>query len=100
MNDTIVTTHSGHIGRRGAIVLPAAVRKRYGLQDGSLFVSEERDDGILIRPAVATPVSLAEVRQKIRVGLDELDQGKGISGTEAEAELKAMSKAFRGRKSR
>jgi len=90
--------HSGHVGRRGAIVLPSSVRKRYGLNDGSLFISEERDDGVLIRPAMATPIDLEEVRGKIREGLNELNDGKGIPGEVAEAELKAISKAFRARK--
>ncbi len=97
MGKSIAVNHSGHVGRRGAIVLPSAVRKRYGLNDGSLFISEEREDGILIRPALASPIDLNDVRLKIRQGLDELDQGKGIPGEQAEAELKAMSKAFRTR---
>jgi AbrB family looped-hinge helix DNA binding protein len=90
--------HSGHVGRRGAIVLPSSVRKRYGLNDGSLFISEERDDGVLIRPATATPIGLEELRGKIREGLNELNDGKGIPGEQAEAELKTVSKAFRARK--
>ena len=98
MGKSAAVKHSGHVGRRGAIVLPSAVRRRYGLNDGSLFISEELEDGILIRPAVATPLDLDEVRSKIRKGLDELDEGKGIPGDQAEAELKAVSKAFRARK--
>jgi bifunctional DNA-binding transcriptional regulator/antitoxin component of YhaV-PrlF toxin-antitoxin module len=98
MSGSSAVKHSGHVGRRGTIVLPFSVRKRYGLQDGSLFISEEREDGVLIRPATATPLDLNEVRSKIRQGLAELDQGKGIAGDEAEAELKAMSKAFRTRR--
>jgi AbrB family looped-hinge helix DNA binding protein len=80
MVKSFAVKHSGHVGRRGTIVLPSAVRKRYGLQDGSLFISEEREEGILIRPATATPLDLNEVRLKIRQGLEELDQGKGIPG--------------------
>jgi AbrB family looped-hinge helix DNA binding protein len=98
MNKPAAAKHSGHVGRRGTIVLPSSVRKRYGLNDGSLFISEERDDGVLIRPAMATPIDLDDARAKIRQGLDELDEGKGISGQQAEAELKAASKAFRARK--
>jgi AbrB family looped-hinge helix DNA binding protein len=98
MNRSFAVKHSGHVGRRGAIVLPSSVRKRYGLQDGSLFISEEREDGVLIRPAMATPVDLSGVRLKIRQGIQELDEGKGIPGDQAEAELKAMSKAFRARR--
>jgi AbrB family looped-hinge helix DNA binding protein len=98
MSGSFAVKHSGHVGRRGTIVLPSSVRKRYGLQDGSLFISEEREDGVLIRPATATPIDLDEVRSKIRLGLAELDHGKGIPGEEAEAQLKAISKAFRTRK--
>ena len=80
--------------------MPSSVRKRYGLQDGSLFISEEREDGVLIRPATATPLNLDEVRLKIRQGLEELDQGKGIPGEQAETELRTMSKDIRNRKRR
>jgi bifunctional DNA-binding transcriptional regulator/antitoxin component of YhaV-PrlF toxin-antitoxin module len=86
---------TGHVGRRGTIVLPAATRRRYGLNDGSLYMADEREDGILIRVAKAIPLDLKEVRAKIQQGLDELDRGEGIPGDQAEAGLKAMSRAFR-----
>jgi AbrB family looped-hinge helix DNA binding protein len=44
------------VGRRGTIVLPASLRRRYGIEEGSVVLTEERDDGILIRPAVVLPV--------------------------------------------
>ena len=44
------------IGRRGAVVIPAKLRKRFGLEEGTLVIAEERTDGILLRPAVALPV--------------------------------------------
>lgn len=100
MSKTSRSKHSGHVGRRGTIVLPSSVRKRYGLDDGTLFISEEREDGVLIRPAVATPRDLSEVRSKIREALDELDRGEGIPGEQAEAELKRMSKELRRRKAK
>jgi hypothetical protein len=34
------------------------MRKRFGLQDGTLVIAEERDEGILLRPAVATAVEM------------------------------------------
>jgi AbrB family looped-hinge helix DNA binding protein len=51
---TVVETSK--IGRRGAVVIPAKLRKRFGLQEGTLVIAEERTDGILLRPAVALPV--------------------------------------------
>jgi AbrB family looped-hinge helix DNA binding protein len=41
------------VGKRGTIVVPAPLRKRYGLDEGTLVIVEESDEGILIRPAVA-----------------------------------------------
>ena len=38
------------------MVIPAKLRKRFGLQEGTLVIAEERAEGILLRPAVALPV--------------------------------------------
>jgi AbrB family looped-hinge helix DNA binding protein len=46
------------VGKRGTIVLPAKLRRRFGIEEGSLVVAEEREDGVLIRPAVALPVEV------------------------------------------
>ncbi len=34
------------------------MRKRFGLQDGSLVIAEEHDEGILLRPAMATALEM------------------------------------------
>jgi AbrB family looped-hinge helix DNA binding protein len=47
---------SAKVGKRGAIIVPARLRKRFGIEEGSMVVAEEKDDGILIRPAVIVPV--------------------------------------------
>jgi AbrB family looped-hinge helix DNA binding protein len=39
------------VGRRGTVVLPAKLRRRLGIEEGSFVVAEQREDGILIRPA-------------------------------------------------
>lgn len=44
------------VGKRGAIIVPAKLRKRYGIEEGAFVTAEGRDDGILIRPAVVIPV--------------------------------------------
>jgi len=46
------------VGKRGTIVLPAKLRRRFGIEEGSLIVAEEREEGVLIRPAVALPVEI------------------------------------------
>jgi AbrB family looped-hinge helix DNA binding protein len=47
---------SARVGKRGAIIVPAKLRRRFGIEEGSMVVAEEKDDGILIRPAVLVPV--------------------------------------------
>jgi len=47
---------SARVGKRGAIVVPAKLRKRFGIEEGSLVIAEEKDDGIFIRPAMIVPV--------------------------------------------
>jgi AbrB family looped-hinge helix DNA binding protein len=39
------------MGKRGTIVLPAKLRKQFGLADGSLLVTEAKDGEIRLRPA-------------------------------------------------
>lgn len=56
MIETKVET--GKIGKKGVFVIPARLRKRFGLEEGSLVIAEEKEDGILIRPAVALPVEI------------------------------------------
>ncbi|MGO9265214.1 MAG: AbrB/MazE/SpoVT family DNA-binding domain-containing protein [Candidatus Binataceae bacterium] len=46
------------VGRRGTIVLPAKLRRRLGIEEGSFVVAEEREDGILIRPATVLPIEI------------------------------------------
>ena len=43
------------VGKRGTVVIPTKLRKRFGIEEGSFVVAEERDDGILVRPAVVMP---------------------------------------------
>jgi AbrB family looped-hinge helix DNA binding protein len=44
------------VGKRGTVVIPAPMRRKYGLEEGSLLVAEAREEGVLLRPAVTLPV--------------------------------------------
>lgn len=46
------------VGKRGTVVIPAKVRRRFNLDAGALLVIEEREDGVLLRPAVAMPTEI------------------------------------------
>ena len=54
------TTHdiTTRLGKRGTVVIPQALRRQAGLQEGDLLVAELREDGILLRVAVAVPVEI------------------------------------------
>jgi AbrB family looped-hinge helix DNA binding protein len=54
----MMSPDTAKVGKRGTVVIPAALRRRFGLEEGSLVVVEVRDEGILIRPAVAMPVEI------------------------------------------
>ncbi|MGZ3337404.1 MAG: AbrB/MazE/SpoVT family DNA-binding domain-containing protein [Isosphaeraceae bacterium] len=43
------------MGERGTIVLPAALRRRHGLEAGSAFILEEREGVVVIVPADIIP---------------------------------------------
>jgi len=52
------------VGKRGAIVVPAKLRKRYGIAEGTMVTAEAREDGVLIRPAVVVPVEIYTPERK------------------------------------
>jgi len=52
------------VGKRGTIIVPAKLRKRFGIEEGTLVTTEERDDGVLIRPAVVVPVERYSAERK------------------------------------
>ena len=46
------------MGKRGTVVIPAKLRKRYRLDEGSPMLVEEREEGILMRPAEISPANV------------------------------------------
>lgn len=46
------------LGKRGTLVIPAALRRRFGLTEGSPIIIEATAQGILIRPAVTVPIEM------------------------------------------
>ena len=44
------------IGKRGALIIPAGLRRKYGFEEGSIVVAEAREEGVLLRPAVTLPL--------------------------------------------
>ena len=76
------------VGKRGAIVVPSRLRRKFGIQEGGLVVAEERPDGILIRPAVAVPLEIYTPERKAEFLLSNASDEKDYKA--ALAEVKKM----------
>jgi bifunctional DNA-binding transcriptional regulator/antitoxin component of YhaV-PrlF toxin-antitoxin module len=37
------------------VIIPAALRRPFGIEESSLVIAEDREEGILIHPALAVP---------------------------------------------
>lgn len=76
------------IGKRGTVVIPAQIRKHFGLEEGNLILIEEQDTGVLIRRAVALPVETYTPERKaefiLNNAVDKADYAR------AAAEVKRM----------
>ena len=55
---------SSKLGHNGTLVIPAKLRRRFGLKEGGMVVFEASDDGIHIRPAVAMAVEVYSPRRR------------------------------------
>ena len=60
----MVIRESSKIGKRGTLVIPAKLRRRFGIEEGSEVIAEETPQGILIRPAVTVPLELYSDERK------------------------------------
>lgn len=49
---------TSRVGKRGTIVIPAAIRRRLKIEEGTVVMVEEREDGVLIRPAAVIPIEM------------------------------------------
>lgn len=73
MSDEKSTTR---VGQRGTVVIPAELRKRYQLTEGSTVIAEPRDDGILLRPATVLPLEIYSPRRKAEFLLSNAVDGE------------------------
>jgi AbrB family looped-hinge helix DNA binding protein len=52
------------VGKRGTVVLPAKLRRRSGIEEGTIVVAEESPYGILIRPAAPVRIEIYRPERK------------------------------------
>jgi len=60
----MAVSESGKVGKRGTFVIPAPLRRRFGLVEGSEVIAEETPEGILIRPAVTIALEIYSPERK------------------------------------
>lgn len=46
------------VGKRGTVVIPAKLRRRFGIEEGGSVLMEAGPDGVVIRPAVTLAVEV------------------------------------------
>lgn len=70
------------VGKRGTLVIPAKLRDRFGLKEGSLVIAEETPEGILLRPAIAIPTTVLAQEQVEELLLEGIASGESIDMTQ------------------
>lgn len=73
---------TSRVGKRGTIVIPADLRRKYGLEEGALVLVEEGEEGVTLRPAMALPVEIYSARRKAELllenAVDEEDYRRAV----------------------
>ena len=52
------------VGKRGTVVIPAGLRRKYGFEEGSGVIAEARAEGVLLRPVVTLPLEIYTPERK------------------------------------
>lgn len=79
---------TSRVGRRGTIVIPAAIRHRLKIEEGTFVIVEEREDGVLIRPAAVMPIEIYTAERRAEFLLSNAIDAEDYA--RAREEVKAM----------
>jgi len=83
-----ISVEPSRVGKRGTVVIPAALRRLYGIEEGTLVVTEPREGWVLIRPAVILPVEVYTPERKAQFLLSNAVDAADYAG--AVAAVRAM----------
>ena len=65
------------VSNRGQLTLPANLRKRFGIKDGGAIILEERDNELVLKPAMVLEVEMYTDEQvSVWDGADRLDDAE------------------------
>jgi AbrB family looped-hinge helix DNA binding protein len=78
----MAVSEASRVGKRGTFVIPASLRRRFGLVEGSEVIAEETPDGILIRPAITIALEIYSPERKAELilsnAVDEEDYARAV----------------------
>jgi AbrB family looped-hinge helix DNA binding protein len=83
-----IMAEPSRVGKRGTVVIPAALRRRFGIEEGTFVVAEPREGGVLIRPAVILPLEVYTPERKAQFLLSNAVDAADYAG--AVAAVRAM----------
>lgn len=52
------------VGKGGTVILPARLRRQFGIEVGAEVIAEARKEGILLRPTAASPLETYTPRRR------------------------------------
>ena len=84
---------TSRVGKRGTVVIPAALRRRFGIEEGSLVIAEDRGEGILIPPALAVPLEGYAQERKAEFLLSNAVDGEDYARAEGEVRKMGLDPA-------
>jgi AbrB family looped-hinge helix DNA binding protein len=80
------------VSSRGQLTLPAEIRKKYGINEGSILVAEDRNGEIILRPATVMEVEYyTDTQIKEWVAADSFKNDR--ERNEMRSKLRKFSKA-------
>src|SRR3954447_23647341 len=84
IRDRLPTAEPSRVGKRGTVVIPAALRRQYGIEEGSFVIAEPREGGVLIRPALVLPIEVYTPERKAQFLLSNAIDAADYAGAVAE----------------
>ena len=73
------------VSNRGQLTLPAGLRKRFGIKDGGAIILEERDNELVLKPAM-----VLEVEMYTNAQVSTWDEADCLDEAERERVLKRL----------
>ena len=85
--ETLMISEISRVGKRGVVVIPAGLRRRFNVSEGSYVVVEEKPDGILLRPATVVPTEMYSPERKaeflLSSAVDQADYSAAVKEVKA-----------------